>query len=164
MAKVTMKKITPFLWFDDKAHEAARFYCSVFKNSKLGEVSRWAEGGPVKKGAVKSVTFSLEGLTLFALNGGPHFKFTPAVSLFVLCKTQKEVDDYWRKLLKGGGQESQCGWLSDRYGLSWQIIPETLMKLLDSKDSKKAGRVQQAMMGMVKLDIEGLKAAAAARD
>ncbi len=150
-----MKKITPFLWFDDQAEEAAKFYVSVFKNSKLKSVKRTGKGPKAK---AFSVTFQLEGQDFFALNGGPHFKFTPAISLFVDCKDQREVDTLWKKLLKGG-KESRCGWLEDKYGLSWQVIPKQLGEMLGDKDPEKAGRAMQAMMKMVKIDVKELKKA-----
>jgi predicted 3-demethylubiquinone-9 3-methyltransferase (glyoxalase superfamily) len=158
-----MQKITPFLWFDSQAEEAAKFYVSVFKNkSKIVMVSRYGEAGPGPKGSVMVVEFQLEGRRYHALNGGPLFKFSPAFSFVVSCKMQKEVDRYWNKLLAGGGKPSQCGWLTDRFGFSWQIVPEILGKLQASKDKAKSTRVMAAMMKMVKLDIKGLEAAAAA--
>ncbi len=158
-----MQKIAPFLWFDTQALEAAKFYVSIFKKgSKITSVSRYGDSGPGPKGSVMSVTFTLEGQQFLALNGGPVFKFTPAISFFVNCKTQKEVDTYWKKLLAGGGVPNQCGWLQDRFGLSWQIVPEALGKLLAHKNPRKANQVMQAMMKMVKLDVQGLKDAAAA--
>jgi predicted 3-demethylubiquinone-9 3-methyltransferase (glyoxalase superfamily) len=150
-----MHKITPFLWFDHQAEEAARFYVSVFKNSKLGTISRRGDGGPGPAGSVMSVSFQLEGQRFHALNGGPHFTFTPAISLFVDCKTQREIDTLWRKL-SSGGKEGRCGWLQDRYGLSWQIVPSGLGELI------KDPAAMQAMLGMTKLDITRLRAAAAA--
>jgi predicted 3-demethylubiquinone-9 3-methyltransferase (glyoxalase superfamily) len=146
-----MQKITPFLWYNDKAEEAAKLYCSIFKNSKILKTSR--EG---KK--VWCVTFRINGQELTAFNGGPKFKFTHAISLYVHCKTQLEVDHYWNKLSKGG-KKIQCGWLKDKYGLSWQIIPDTLGDLLGDKDPAKSGRVYQAMMKMTKIDIKALKKA-----
>ncbi len=154
-----MKKITPFLWFDDQALQAARFYCSIFPKSKVTSVARYGAAGPGKPGSVMTVTFRLAGQDFMALNGGPHFEFTPAISLYVDCKTQQEVDTLWRKLLRGG-RPSQCGWLQDRYGLSWQIVPSVLGKLLRAKDKQKAQRVMEAMMKMVKLDIAKLERAA----
>jgi predicted 3-demethylubiquinone-9 3-methyltransferase (glyoxalase superfamily) len=139
-----MKRITPFLWFDDQAEKAASFYCSIFKNSKIYSAS------------LMSVTFELDGQMFYALNGGPHFKFNPAVSFFINCKDQKEVDYYWNKLLKGG-KASRCGWLTDKYGLSWQVVPEILGECLGGKDHAGAERAMQAMMGMVKLSVKGLK-------
>jgi len=153
-----MQKITPFLWFDDKAEEAANFYVSVFKNSKIGNVTRCGEGGPGPKGSVMSVTFQLDGQDFYALNGGPLFSFTPAISFFVNCETQPEVDELWEKLSEGGKKE-RCGWLKDRYGLSWQIIPSVLGKLMGDKNAEKAKRVMQAMLQMNKIDIEGLQQA-----
>ena len=155
-----MQKITPFLWYDDKAEEAANFYVSIFKNSKVVSVARYGEAGPGPKGSAMTVAFELDGQKFVALNGGPHFKFTEAVSFVVNCTSQEEVDYFWEKLLEGGGKESQCGWLKDKYGLSWQITPTILPELLQDKDPEKANRVMQAMMKMVKIDIETLKRAA----
>jgi len=157
-----MQKITPFLWFDGQAEEAARFYASIFKKSKVGRISRYGDVGPGPKGSVMTVEFKLEGQDFIALNGGPTYRFTPAISLFVDCKTQKEVDELWKKL-SAGGKEVQCGWLEDKYGLSWQIVPNVLMRLIQDKDAKKSQRVMQAMMQMKKLDIDGLKRAAQQR-
>lgn len=153
-----MQKITPFLWFDKEAEEAANFYVSVFKNSKVVSVARYVDTGPGPKGSVMTVEFELEGQNFVGLNGGLHFKFTEAVSFVVNCTTQEEVDHFWEKLLEGG-KESQCGWLKDKYGLSWQIVPTVLVELLQDKDREKAQRVMQAMMKMVKIDIETLKRA-----
>jgi predicted 3-demethylubiquinone-9 3-methyltransferase (glyoxalase superfamily) len=153
-----MQKITPFLWFDDKAEEAANFYVSVFKNSRVMSVSRYGEGGPGPKGTVMSVTFQLEGQDFYALNGGPIFTFTPAISLFVSCETQQEVDQLWEKLSEGG-KKDRCGWLKDKYGLSWQIIPTVLGKMLQDKDPQKAKRVMTAMLQMDKIDTQALKQA-----
>jgi predicted 3-demethylubiquinone-9 3-methyltransferase (glyoxalase superfamily) len=153
-----MQKITPFLWFDDKAEEAMNFYVSIFKNSRVGRVTRYGEAGPGPKGTVMSATFQLEGQEFFALNGGPLFSFTPAISFFVNCETQQEVDQLWEKL-SAGGKEERCGWLKDKYGLSWQIVPSILGQLLQDKDATKAQRVMQAMLQMNKIDIEGLKRA-----
>jgi predicted 3-demethylubiquinone-9 3-methyltransferase (glyoxalase superfamily) len=147
-----MQKITPFLWFDGNAEEAMKFYVSIFKNSRI--VSTMA--GP--DGKVMTGTFQLEGQEFMALNGGPQFKFTEAISLFVSCETQAEVDELWSKLTAGGA-ESQCGWLKDKYGLSWQIIPTTLGKLLGDKNRKKAGAAMTAMLQMKKIDIKGLQEA-----
>jgi predicted 3-demethylubiquinone-9 3-methyltransferase (glyoxalase superfamily) len=155
-----MRKITPFLWFDDKAEEAANFYVSIFKNSKVGRISRYGEGGPGPKGSVMSVTFILDGEEFSALNGGPVFSFTPAISFFVDCKTQAEVDELWEKL-SAGGEKGQCGWLKDKYGVSWQIVPSGLGELLGDKDPVKAKKAMQAMMQMTKLDIEAMRRAAA---
>ena len=153
-----MQKITPFLWFDGKAEEAARFYMSVFKNSKLLSVSRYGEGGPGPQGTVMTVAFELDGEKFVALNGGPNYTFSPAVSFVVNCETQQEVDHYWERLSEGG-EEIQCGWLKDKYGLSWQIVPTVLPELLQVKDAEKRKRVMAAMLKMVKLDIEALKRA-----
>ena len=153
-----MQKIVPFLWFDDKAEEAMNFYVSIFKNSKVVSVSRYGDAGPGPKGSVMSAIFELEGQRFHALNGGPVFTFTPAISLFVNCETQAEVDDLWEKLSQGGAKD-QCGWLKDKYGVSWQVVPTILGKLLGDKNPKKAGRVMQAMMQMKKIDIAGLQQA-----
>jgi predicted 3-demethylubiquinone-9 3-methyltransferase (glyoxalase superfamily) len=153
-----MPKIVPFLWFDGKAEEAMKFYASIFKNSKIGDVTRYGKAGPGPEGTVMSATFELEGQTFYALNGGPHFTFTPAISFFVNCETQQEVDELWEKLSEGG-QIQQCGWLQDKFGLSWQIIPTILGKLLRDKDAAKAQRVMQAMLQMKKIDIARLKQA-----
>jgi predicted 3-demethylubiquinone-9 3-methyltransferase (glyoxalase superfamily) len=153
-----MQKITPFLWFDDKAEEAMNFYVSIFNNSKVGTVTRYGEAGPGPKGAVMSATFTLDGQDFFALNGGPLFKFTEAISFFVNCETQAEVDELWEKL-SAGGTKSRCGWLKDKYGLSWQIIPAVLGKMLGDKDADKAKRVMQAMLKMDKIDINKLEQA-----
>jgi predicted 3-demethylubiquinone-9 3-methyltransferase (glyoxalase superfamily) len=153
-----MQKITPFLWFDGKAEEAMNFYVSVFKNSKVVRVSRYGEAGPGPKGTVMSATFQLDGQDFFALNGGPQFAFTPAISFFVNCETQQEVDEMWERLSEGGKKE-RCGWLKDRYGLSWQIIPSVLGKMLQDPDAERAKRVMQAMLQMDKIDIERLKQA-----
>ena len=155
-------QIIPMLWFDTQAEEAARFYCSIFKKSKLGKIARYPEGGPGKPGSVMTVEFKLGGQDYVALNGGPHFKFTEAVSLTVNCKDQKEIDYYWDRLLEGGGKPSQCGWLKDKFGLSWQVNPADWGKLYTAKDKAKAQRVFTAMLGMVKMDIAALKRAAKA--
>jgi predicted 3-demethylubiquinone-9 3-methyltransferase (glyoxalase superfamily) len=152
-------KITPFLWFDDKAEEAMNFYVSIFKNSKVGNVTRYGDAGPGPKGTVMSATFQLDGQDFFALNGGPLFKFTEAISFFVNCETQEEVDELWEKLTAGGGTPQRCGWLKDKYGLSWQIIPKALGEMLGDKDPKKSQRVMQAMLQMNKIDIQRLKEA-----
>ena len=153
-----MQKITPFLWFNDKAEEAMIFYTSIFKNSKIGSITRYGEGGPGPKGTVMTGTFQLEGQEFYALNGGPQFKFTEAISFFVNCKTQEEVDELWEKLSEGG-EKSRCGWLKDKYGLSWQIIPTILGELLRDKDPEKSKRVMNAMLKMDKIDIKTLKQA-----
>ena len=154
-----MQKITPFLWFDGNAEEAVNFYLSIFKNSKMGKISRYGDAGPGPKGSVMSVTFQIEGQEFFALNGGPQFKFTPAISFFVNCETQQEVDDLWEKL-SAGGRTDRCGWLQDKFGLSWQIIPTVLGQLLGDKDPQRAKRAMQAMLQMTKIDIEKLQQAA----
>jgi len=153
-----MQKITPFLWFDDQAEEAADFYTSIFKNSKIGTITRFGEEGPGRPGSVMTVTFQIEGQEFTALNGGPHFDFTPAISFFVNCETQVEVDELWDKLSEGGEPE-QCGWLKDRYGVSWQIVPGILLEMLQDEDAEKSRRVTSAMLQMVKIDIEKLKLA-----
>jgi predicted 3-demethylubiquinone-9 3-methyltransferase (glyoxalase superfamily) len=162
-----MQKITPFLWFDDQAEEAAKFYASVFKNSKIGRILRYDEasakaaGRPA--GSVLTVEFEIEGQKLTALNGGPEFKFNESVSFVVNCKTQEEVDHFWEKLIAGGGRESACGWLKDKFGLSWQVTPTVLIEMLNDKDAKKAERVMKAMMQMQKIEINKLKAAYAGK-
>ena len=148
-----MQKITPFLWFDGEAEEAMNFYVSIFRNSKIVRVNRAGEEGPVI-----SVTFQLEGQEFMALNAGPQFKFTEAISFFVNCETQQEVDDLWEKL-SAGGEKSRCGWLNDRFGLSWQIIPSVLGEMLQDKDAEKAKRVMNAMLQMDKIDIKTLQQA-----
>ena len=153
-----MAKIIPFLWFDGQAEEAARFYTSIFKNSKLGDILYWGNTGPGPKGSVLTVDFELDGQKFVALNGGPEFKFTEAVSFEIECRDQEEVDMYWEKL-SAGGEKSQCGWLKDRYGLSWQVTPAILTKMLKDRDTAKADRVMTAMMGMSKLDIAELERA-----
>jgi predicted 3-demethylubiquinone-9 3-methyltransferase (glyoxalase superfamily) len=154
-----MQKITPFLWFDDKAEEAMNFYVSIFRNSKIVSVSRYGDAGPGPKGTVMSVTFELEGQRFMGLNGGPLFTFSEAISFLVNCETQEEVDYFWEKLCEGG-QPSRCGWLKDKYGLSWQIVPTILGELMSDKDPEKSKRVMQALLQMDKLDIEGLRRAA----
>jgi predicted 3-demethylubiquinone-9 3-methyltransferase (glyoxalase superfamily) len=153
-----MQKITPFLWFDGQAEEAMNHYVSIFKNSKVVSVSRYGEAGPGPAGAVMSATFQLEGQDFMALNGGPHFKFNEAISLFVSCESQAEIDELWNKLLEGG-QAQQCGWLKDKFGLSWQIVPAALGQMLQDKDPAGSRRVMEAMLKMVKLDIDALKRA-----
>jgi predicted 3-demethylubiquinone-9 3-methyltransferase (glyoxalase superfamily) len=156
-----MQKITPWLWFDTEAEDAAALYTSVFPNSRVIDVTRYGEAGPRPAGTVMTVEFELDGQTFFALNGGPEFAFSEAVSFQATCETQEEVDWYWRKLTEGGGEEGQCGWLKDRFGLSWQIVPEVLPKLLDDPDRERSQRVMSAMLEMKKLDIEELERAAA---
>jgi len=153
-----MQEIAPCLWFDGKAEEAMNFYTSIFKNSKVGNVTRYGEAGPGENGSVMTATFEIEGQEFLALNGGPMFKFSPAISFIVYCKTQEEVDDFWAKLLEGGAQQ-QCGWLTDKFGVSWQIVPTILPEMLQDKDAEKTKRVMQAMLKMVKLDIKVLKQA-----
>jgi predicted 3-demethylubiquinone-9 3-methyltransferase (glyoxalase superfamily) len=155
-----MQKVTPFLWFNGNAEEAANFYISIFKNSKMGKISRYGDAGPGPKGSAMSVTFQIEGQEFFALNGGPQFKFTPAISFFVNCETQQEVDELWEKL-SAGGRTDRCGWLQDKFGLSWQIIPTVLGQLLGDKDPQRAKRAMQAMLQMTKIDIKKLQQAAA---
>ena len=152
------QKITTFLWFDNNAQEAMEFYTSVFKNSKIGNVSRYGEAGPGPKGTVMVGSFELEGQQFTALNGGPRFKFTEAISLIINCETQEEVDYFWEKL-SAGGQLQQCGWLKDKFGLSWQVVPTVLDELMRDKDPQKSKRVMEAMLQMVKLDIPRLRAA-----
>jgi predicted 3-demethylubiquinone-9 3-methyltransferase (glyoxalase superfamily) len=158
-----MQKITPFLWFDDQAEEAAKFYTSVFENSKVGKILRYDEaaakaaGGPV--GSVLTIEFEIEGQKFTALNGGPAFKFNESISFAVNCDMQKEVDYFWEKLTADGGQESQCGWLKDKFGVSWQVVPRVLIEMLGDNDSEKSERVMKAMLQMQKLDIKTLKEA-----
>jgi predicted 3-demethylubiquinone-9 3-methyltransferase (glyoxalase superfamily) len=152
----TMQKITPFLWFDGNAEEAMNFYVSIFKNSRIVNVRRYGEGGPGPKGSVMTGTFQIEGQGFYALNGGPAFAFSQAISFFVNCETQQEVDELWEKL-SAGGEIQQCGWLKDKFGLSWQIIPSALGEMLGDEDPEKAGRVMNAMLQMRKIDIEALK-------
>jgi predicted 3-demethylubiquinone-9 3-methyltransferase (glyoxalase superfamily) len=153
-----MQKITPFLWFDNNAEEAVNFYLSVFRESKITAVSRYPEGAPGPAGQVMTMSFNLRGQEFMALNGGPVFKFNESISFFVRCKTQGEVDMFWEKLSEGG-QKGQCGWLKDKYGISWQIVPDVLGKLIGDMDPIKAEKVTKAMLQMTKLDIEGLRRA-----
>ena len=153
-----MQPVTPFLWFDNNAEEAMNFYISVFKNSKVGRVTRYGEAGPGPAGSVMTVEFELDGQKFVGLNGGPHFKFTEAVSFTVRCETQEEIDYYWDKLSEGG-QTSRCGWLKDKFGLSWQVEPRILGDLMADKDPEKAKRVMEAMLKMDKIDIEPIKRA-----
>lgn len=153
-----MQKIVPFLWFNDNAEEAMSFYTSIFKNSKVVSVARYGDAGPGPKGSVMTAAFQLEGQEFVALNGGPQFTFTEAISFLVNCETQEEVDDLWEKL-SAGGEESQCGWLKDKFGLSWQIVPTILGKLMQDQDPKKSARVMQAMLQMKKINIKKLKEA-----
>ena len=151
-----MQKITPFLWFDHQAEEAAKFYTSVFKNSKIVSIVRYGEAGPGPKGTVMVATFQLDGQEFVALNGGPHFRFTEAISFVINCKTQEEVDHFWETLSEGG-EESRCGWLKDKYGLSWQVVPTVLGEMLRDKDAEKSKRVMQTMLKMDKINIKTLK-------
>ena len=164
--KFPMQKITPFLWFNDNAEEAVKFYTSIFKKSKIGKIARYDKAGEKvagrPAGSVMTIEFEIEGQDFIALNGGPHFKFNEAVSFVVSCKTQTEVDYYWNKL-SAGGKEVQCGWLTDKFGLSWQIVPTILGELMSDKDPVKSQRVMEAMLKMVKLDINKLKAAYAGK-
>jgi predicted 3-demethylubiquinone-9 3-methyltransferase (glyoxalase superfamily) len=153
-----MQKVTPFLWFDTEAEEAMQFYLSIFKNSRVLEVSRYGEAGPGPAGSVMSANFVLDGQEFIALNGGPHFKFNEAVSFFIRCGSQQEVDDFWEKL-SAGGEKSRCGWLKDKFGVSWQVVPTVLFEWLHDKDREKSRRVMQAMLQMTKLDIDGLQRA-----
>jgi predicted 3-demethylubiquinone-9 3-methyltransferase (glyoxalase superfamily) len=153
-----MPKITPFLWFDGKAEEAAKFYISIFKNSKIRSITRYGQGSPGPAGTVMTVSFELDGQTFTALNGGPAFKFTEAISFVVNCDTQEEVDEFWEKLSEGG-TTNQCGWLKDKFGVSWQIVPTVLIEMLQDKDAEKSKRVMQAMLQMTKIDVKGLKRA-----
>jgi predicted 3-demethylubiquinone-9 3-methyltransferase (glyoxalase superfamily) len=153
-----MQKITPFLWFDDQAEEAMNFYVSIFKNARVNRVTRYGDAGPGTPGTVMSAEFTLDGVDFYALNGGPVFKFSPATSFFIHCETQEEVDHYWNKLLEGG-KPSQCGWLDDKFGVTWQVVPNALGKFMNDPDKKKAGNVMKAMMKMIKLDIAKLQAA-----
>jgi predicted 3-demethylubiquinone-9 3-methyltransferase (glyoxalase superfamily) len=153
-----MHKITPFLWFDDQAEEAMNHYVSIFKNSKVGKITRYGDAGPAPKGSVMTASFELEGQPFTALNGGPQFKFTEAVSFVVDCETQAEVDELWEKL-SAGGQEGQCGWLKDKFGLSWQIVPKALIELMSDPDPEKSRRVTEAMMQMTRIDIARLRQA-----
>ena len=157
------QRIKTFLWYDANAEEAVKFYVSIFKNSKVLEVTRYGEAGPGPKGSVMTIEFQLEGQRFIALNGGPHFKFTEAISLSVECDSQKEIDRLWSRLTSGGGQESQCGWLKDKFGLSWQINPTLLGKMFADKDPKKVKRAMAAMLEMKKMDIAALKRAYAGK-
>jgi len=153
-----VQKITPFLWYDNNADEAVSLYISVFKNSKITDITRYGDAGPGPKGSVMTIAFQLEGQDFIALNGGPMFKFTEAISLSVDCKTQQEVDELWEKL-SAGGQPGQCGWLKDKFGLSWQIVPSALVEMLQDPDAEKSNRVMQAMMQMRKIDVASLRRA-----
>jgi predicted 3-demethylubiquinone-9 3-methyltransferase (glyoxalase superfamily) len=152
-----VQKITPYLWFANQAEEAATYYTSIFKNSRVVEVNRVGEGTPLPAGSVVTATFEIDGQQFVALNGGPQFNFTEAISLYVSCADQEEVDELWARLTEGGGEPGQCGWLKDKFGVSWQIIPTALGELMGDPDPEKAGRVAQAMMGMTKIDVQGLR-------
>jgi predicted 3-demethylubiquinone-9 3-methyltransferase (glyoxalase superfamily) len=156
-----MQKITPFLWFDNNAEEAVNLYTSIFKNSEILKTARYGEAGPGPAGSVMIVNFQIEGQEFIALNAGPRFKFTEAISFVINCQNQEEVDHYWNKLTADGGQESMCGWLKDKFGLSWQVIPTVLGELMADKDARKAQRVMQAMLKMKKIDIAALQRACA---
>ncbi len=153
-----MQTITPFLWFDGKAEEAINFYTSIFRDSKIGSITRYGEEGPGPKGTVMSTTFQLNGQDFMALNGGPQFTFSAAISFFVNCETQEEVDELWEKLSEGG-EKQRCGWLKDKYGVSWQIIPSALGEMLQDKDAEKSNKIMHAMLQMDKIDINTLKQA-----
>jgi predicted 3-demethylubiquinone-9 3-methyltransferase (glyoxalase superfamily) len=152
-------KITPYLWFDGNAEEAVEYYTTIFSHAKVTQVARWGEGGPGPKGSVMNIAFELDGQPFIALNGGPHFKFTPAISMFVSCDSQEEVDRYWARFLADGGKATACGWLEDKFGLSWQIIPKRLVTLMSDPDPKRAGCVAQALMKMQKIDLAALERA-----
>src|ERR1700676_161882 len=152
------QKIPPFLWFDHQAEEAVGFYTSIFKDSKIGTVTRYGEAGPGPKGSVMTMGFELDGQEFVALNGGPHYQFTPAISFVINCESQEEVDHYW-ETLSAGGQEIQCGWLRDKYGVSWQVVPTVLIDMLHDKDAARAQRVMKAMLQMKKIDIARLEEA-----
>ncbi len=154
-----MQKITPFLWFDNNAEEAMNFYVSIFKNSRVGNTARYGEGAPMPKGTFMVGTFYLDGQEFMVLNGGPQYKPNPAFSMMVNCETQEEIDFYWDKLTADGGKPVQCGWLEDKFGVSWQIVPTIFGELMGTGDAEKTNRMMQALMGMVKLDIAGLKRA-----
>jgi predicted 3-demethylubiquinone-9 3-methyltransferase (glyoxalase superfamily) len=157
--ETSMQKITPCLWFDGQGEEAAKFYVSIFPDSRIVDVMRWGEGGMRPKGTVLTVDFELQGQSFMALNGGPEYKFNPAISMSIDCKNQEEVDRYWSRLLEGGGAEVQCGWLTDKFGVSWQVVPSVLPKYLKDPDTAKADRVMAAMMKMVKLDVAAIQKA-----
>lgn len=156
---MSKQTITTYLWFDANAEEAVELYTSIFPRSRVTKVARWGEGGPGKPGSVMNIAFELDGQPFIALDGGPHFKFTPAISLFVACASQAEVDGYWSKFLAAGGKATACGWLEDKFGVSWQIIPERLVELMSDPDPKRSGRVAQALMGMQKIDLAALERA-----
>lgn len=155
-----MQKISPCLWFDGQAEEAMNFYVSIFRNAKAGQILRWGKEAPEKQGSVLMVTFELDGQTFQALNGGPEHKFNEAISLSIDCKSQAEVDHYWNALTADGGKEVACSWLKDKFGVSWQVVPDVLPKLLNDPDKDKAARVMKAMMKMVKIDVAAIEEAA----
>lgn len=159
-----MQRITPFLWFDTEAEEAAKFYCSLFPNSKILNISHYGKNMPQPEGTVMAVDFELDGQLFTTLNGGPDFKFTEAISFVIRCDSQDEIDRYWNKITANGGAEIQCGWCKDKFGLTWQVVPKVLNELVSSADPAKASRVMQALMKMKKLDIETLKAAYAGHE
>jgi predicted 3-demethylubiquinone-9 3-methyltransferase (glyoxalase superfamily) len=156
---MSKQQITPCLWFDHEAEEAVNFYTSIFKHSKIHKVTHYGDAGPRPAGSVMTISFQLAGQDFLALNGGPQFKFTEALSLMVNCEDQKEVDELWTKLTQGGGQESQCGWLKDKFGLSWQIVPNALSEMIQDKDPERAQRVMKAMLQMKKIEIDQLEEA-----
>ena len=156
---IRMQKISAFLWFDSQAEEAAKFYVGIFKNSKIGRITHYGDAGPRPKGTVMTVEFQLEGVEFVALNGGPQFKFTEAISFNVNCETQEEIDYFWEKLSADGGSTGPCGWLKDKFGLSWQVSPIVLAEMLSDKDPAVAGRVMEAMLQMTKFDIAALERA-----
>jgi predicted 3-demethylubiquinone-9 3-methyltransferase (glyoxalase superfamily) len=158
----TSQKIATYLWFDDSAEQAVELYTSIFPGSRVTRVARWGKGAPRPERSIMVIEFELAGRAYIALDGGPHFKFTPAISLFVSCRDQEEVDALWSRFLESGGKAGQCGWLEDRFGLSWQIVPAALVELLSDPDPVKAGRVGQALMHMTKIDVAALQRAAAA--
>jgi predicted 3-demethylubiquinone-9 3-methyltransferase (glyoxalase superfamily) len=153
------QKISPYLWFDNNAEQAVEHYLTLFPRSRVTTVVRWGKGGPAPEGSVMNIAFELDGQSFMALNGGPHHKFTPAISLFVSCDTQDEVDALWKRLADAGGTPVQCGWITDKFGVSWQIIPKQLVELMSDPDPIRSGRVAQAMMSMVKIDIAALESA-----
>ncbi|MBN8751660.1 MULTISPECIES: VOC family protein [Variovorax] len=154
-----MQKIVPCLWFDRNGEDALKFYTAIFPNSRVTDKLLWGDTNPELKGSLLTATFELEGQEFMLINGGPQYKFTPAISMYLKCKTQAEVDNYWNKLLEGGGEPVQCGWITDRYGVSWQIVPDGLIQMFQDKDPAKAARAMQAMMKMVKLDIAEVRKA-----
>ncbi|WP_445680526.1 VOC family protein [Radicibacter daui] len=157
---MTKQKIVPCLWFNGQAEEAANFYCSLFPDARITDMLRWGEVGHGTPGSVLTVSFEIEGQEFLALNGGPEFQFTPAISLMINCERQDEIDALWEKLGADGGEAMQCGWITDKYGMTWQVTPRRLLALLKDKDPARAGRAMQAMMGMVKLDLPAIEAAA----